>query len=207
LKYPPKHHQEKNFDNIVSVIKKYPFATLISTKNDSIYTTHLPLIYRDNAAHGILTGHIDKHNLHAELLKDDANVTVLFHGPDSYISPTIYSTKQLPTWNYIKVHIEGTVQQITDGNSVKQSIVGMTDFLETQEKKFVLDNNDPRMEALIDYIIGFEITITKWEGKFKLSQDKLKRDMELAKAALIKNQKEDISIFIDEIMNNHQQDS
>jgi transcriptional regulator len=64
----------------------------------------------------------------------------------------------------------------------------MTSFLERNEQKYVLDENNPRMEAALDYIIGFDIEITSWEGKYKISQDKNKEDQRRAKEALIESQ-------------------
>jgi len=37
------------------------------------------------------------------------------------------------------------------------------------------------MEKALPYIIGFKITITSWEGKYKISQDKHPKDQRLAK--------------------------
>ena len=82
-------------------------------------------------------------------------------------------------------------------------MVRMTSFLEGENPKYVLAPEDPRMDAMVDYIVGFEIEITHWEGKFKFSQDKLKKDQELAKAALIKSQKKDVSEFVERIFENH----
>ena len=44
--------------------------------------------------------------------KNSSEVTVVFRGPDTYISPRVYTTKQLPTWNYIIVHIKGNITLI-----------------------------------------------------------------------------------------------
>ena len=75
----------------------------------------------------------------------------------------------------------------------------MTKFLEGKERNFILKQDDPRMERLIDYIQAFEIEITNWEGKFKLSQDKNAQDFENAKEELKRNSQKDVSIFIEEI--------
>lgn len=45
MNYPPKHHQEQNFENIVSLIKEYPLATMLSVKDNDVLATHVPLIY------------------------------------------------------------------------------------------------------------------------------------------------------------------
>ncbi|WP_340074346.1 FMN-binding negative transcriptional regulator [Leptobacterium sp. I13] len=204
-KYPPAHHQEGNFENIVEVIKSYPLATLISVHENELYTTHLPLIYeKDKTKFGKLVAHIDKYNPHVKALTDEKEVTAIFHGPETYISPAIYTTSQLPTWNYIKAHIKGTVTRYNNREKVKQTMIRMTTFLEHPKHLYTLEQDDPKMEAALDYVVGFEINITAWEGKFKWSQDKLPRDQKLAKETLIKNQQKGIASFIDRLFEKHQ---
>ncbi|MBO3098414.1 FMN-binding negative transcriptional regulator [Gelidibacter pelagius] len=193
--YPPKQHQDDNHEHIIEVIKTYPLATLISVKNNLPLISHLPLIYSD----GKLTGHLDKYNPQAELLKDDNDVTVIFSGPQCYISPSIYSTTQLPTWNYIVVHLKGKVKDIVDQEAIKQSMIDMTSFLEAPEHKYTLELDNPRMAQFISYVKGFEIDITHWEGKFKLSQDKKPKDIESARNELIRANQESIRLFLDTV--------
>ncbi|MDO5985983.1 FMN-binding negative transcriptional regulator [Flavivirga amylovorans] len=199
MKYPPKYHQDNNINHMIEVIKAYPLATLISVKDNQPLITHLPLIYNNE---GKLIGHIDKFNPQAELLKDDNDVTIIFSGPQCYISPSIYATKQLPTWNYIIVHLKATVTAIESKESLKESLIDMTSFLEAPEHKFVLEPDNRSMEGYLDYIKMFEITITDWEGKFKLSQDKKPRDMESARAELIRANQKSIEQFLNKVFLN-----
>ena len=204
MKYPPQHHQETNFGNVLEVVKNYPFSTLVTVRNTEPFITHIPIVYEaDESAYGKLVAHIDKFNPQVATLTEGAMVTAIFYGPDCYISPSTYSTKQLPTWNYIFAHLKGKIKLVKERESVKKTMVRMTSFLEGENPKYVLAPEDPRMDAMVDYIVGFEIEITHWEGKFKFSQDKLKKDQELAKAALIKSQKKDVSEFVERIFENH----
>ena len=195
MHYPPPHHQDDDKHHMIEVIKTYPLATLISVNNNESFISHLPLIYRDLK----LIGHIDIYNPQAELLKGHREVTVLFHGPQCYISPSIYSTTQLPTWNYVKVHLKGKVREITDANTVKNDIIKMTEFLEGKEQRYILHPDNPRMEKFVNYIAGFEIDITHWEGKFKLSQDKKPGDIKAARQELIRANTESIEQFLDNV--------
>ena len=197
--YPPPHHQSHDQQKMIAVIKQYPFATLISAVKDTPYITHIPIIYNDNS--GKLVAHIDKFNPQVETLNNGAEVTVIFKGPDTYISPRVYTTKQLPTWNYIIVHIKGTISLINDPSETKDTMVAMTSFLEGNDPKFVLEKENTRMQRSVNYIQAFDITITNWEGKFKLSQDKNEKDQENAKQELIRKSDEDITGFIDRIYN------
>lgn len=201
MKYPPKHHQETEFQNIIATIKQFPLATLISAKDSEIFTTHVPLMYDETKGEfGSLIGHIDKFNPHVELLQNHIPAQAIFHGPDCYISPNVYRTTQLPTWNYVKVHISAKATKIKAADAVRASIASMTSFLETSENPYILDVENPRVQSLTDYIVGFELEITSWEGKFKLSQDKLRKDRNLAKEALIEKSRKDLTAFIDGIL-------
>ena len=194
MKYPPPHHQDSDRDHMLEVIRQYPLATIISVSGQEPLTTHLPLVYRDD---GKLIGHIDIYNPQAELLKDDNPISIIFYGPQCYISPTVYTTTQLPTWNYIRVHLKGTVKEIQSKEALKESLIKMTEFLEAPDHKYVLEPDNPRMARALDYIKMFEITISEWEGKFKLSQDKKKTDIKQAREALINSQIIGIRNFMD----------
>ncbi|WP_411768649.1 FMN-binding negative transcriptional regulator [Winogradskyella sp. A3E31] len=193
--YPPKHHQDNDINHMIDVIKSYPLATLISVKDGEPLITHLPLIFEN----GKLIGHIDIYNPQAKLLKDNNPITILFYGPQCYISPSIYSTTQLPTWNYIRVHLKGRVKAIESKDALKKSLITMTEFLEAPDHKYVLEPENPRLDSNLNYIEMFEIEITHWEGKFKLSQDKKPKDIKAAREELVRANQESIKQFLDSV--------
>ena len=195
MNYPPKHHQDNNRDHIIEVIKTYPLATIVSVKDNQPLITHLPLILNE----GKLVGHIDIYNPQTELLKDNNDVTILFYGPQCYISPSIYNATQLPTWNYIRIHLKGKVKALENTQALKESLIAMTEFLEAPDHKYVLDANNPRLDANLKYIKLFEIEIDSWEGKFKLSQDKHPKDIKNARAELLRANQESITMFLDSV--------
>ena len=86
---------------------------------------------------------------------------------------------------------------------MKESLIAMTAFLEGEKPNYVLDENNPRMHAALDYIVGFHIKISSWEGKYKISQDKKKEDRKRAKQALIEGQS-DVINHIERLYENHQ---
>lgn len=199
MKYPPPHHQDHDQGHMIEVLKTYPLATVISVIDNRPLITHMPLIYRESD--GKLIGHIDIYNPQTKLMRDDNDVTVIFSGPQCYISPSVYTTTQFPTWNYIKVHLKGTVKAIESKVALKASLITMTEFLEQPDHKYVLKPDNPRLDATLDYIKMFEISITDWEGKFKLSQEKKTIDTEHAKAELIRANKLSIKDFLDRVFN------
>ncbi|MDX1472140.1 MAG: FMN-binding negative transcriptional regulator, partial [Flavobacteriaceae bacterium] len=98
------------------------------------------------------------------------------------------------------VHLTGNVVRIESDEKLKESLIIMTEFLEQPDNCYVLKSDNPRMEGLLPYIKMFEITITNWEGKFKLSQDKKKSDMNFAKEELAKSNEENIRNFLTELL-------
>jgi transcriptional regulator len=180
---------------MIEVIKTYPLATVISVRDNQPLITHLPLIYENDK----LIGHIDIYNPQAQLLKNNNDVTILFSGPECYISPSIYTTTQLPTWNYIKVHLTGKVKAIESKAALKQSLITMTEFLEAPDHRYVLEPDNPRLDKNLDYIEMFEVEISHWEGKFKLSQDKKPKDIEAAREELVRANQESIRLFLNKV--------
>jgi transcriptional regulator len=75
----------------------------------------------------------------------------------------------------------------------------MTEFLEAPDYKYTLEPDNPRLNRNLNYIKMFEISITDWEGKFKLSQDKNNEDMENARIELIESNKKSIASFLEGI--------
>jgi len=204
MNYPPKHHQEDRFENALELIKMYPLATVITSSSNKVLSTHIPLVYSEKGTLGTLVGHLDKFNPQINHFEDkDHDLEIIFHGPEVYISPSKYSTTQLPTWNYFKVHLRGKIILKKEPQDVKESLIAMTAFLEGEKPNYVLDENNPRMHAALDYIVGFHIKISSWEGKYKISQDKNKEDRKRAKQALIEGQS-DVINHIERLYENHQ---
>ena len=195
--YPPKHHQDDDKTHLIEVIKTYPLATVISVHDNEPLITHLPLVLKGEK----LIGHIDIYNPQAKLLRSNNPVNVLFYGPQCYISPSVYGTTQLPTWNYIRVHLKGRVKEIESKGTLKQSLIDMTEFLEAPDHKYVLEPDNPRLDRNLNYIQMFEIEIDHWEGKFKLSQDKRSSDTTAARTELIRANQESIKLFLDNVFN------
>jgi len=183
--YPPDYYLEHDQEKIFRVIETYSFATIISRTEDDIIVTHLPLILdRQRGEFGFLVGHMDRNNPHTRFL-DNAKVFVIFHGPNAYISPNVYESSQLPTWNSISVHVKGITRRIESTEAVGDSMINMVAFLEKGNNPFVLDKDNPKMQRLLGYVVGFEIEILELIGRFKLSQNKNAADKQLAKKHLI----------------------
>lgn len=168
--YIPKHFKIDNEEIIYDFIEKYSFATLFSRHNEEPYATHLPLILKKSE--NALYGHFARPN---EQWKDAENqqVLVVFQGPHCYISPSWYeTTKAVPTWNYVSIHLYGKLEIIEDRKVIFDSLNDMVNKYERQDSSYNLNDVDPQyIEGMSKGIVAFRIKVTKIEAKAKLSQN------------------------------------
>lgn len=183
--YPPKRYLETDPDRLRAVIERYRFATLVSAQGvDEPIVSQLPLtLDTSRGSLGVLFGHMDLANPHAELL-DGRRVFVLFHGPNGYISPHVYESTQLPTWNSISVEVQGRARILRDKEAVVNGLRGIAAAADPSPGGFRLSREAAGDEELFPFLVGFEIEIDQMRGRFKLSQERDDRDRWHAARAL-----------------------
>lgn len=194
--YPPSQYVEGDREKIYAIIERFNFATVITAHNGDAVVTHVPVtLDRSRGAMGVLFGHMDRRNPHARLI-DGRNLTVLFHGPNSYISPHVLETDVLPTWNSINVHARGTGRLIPDQETVILGLCGISEKSDPEPGAYRLNAADPRIDGLIDHIVGFEIEINELVGRFKISQELDERNRKLAALEMVKTAQRDHRPFL-----------
>ncbi len=157
------------------LMRARPLATIVTFDSSGLVANHIPLhLTEEPAPFGTLRGHIARSNI----IRSDFEALAIFHGPDIYISPSLYSTKSqtgkvVPTWNYVVVHAYGTLRLIDDASWVRAQLEILTN---QNEKNFpepwaVSDAPHEYTEKLIEMVVGIEIVITKLSGKWKVSQN------------------------------------
>lgn len=199
--YPLPFTHSTNPAHLTAVIRRFPLATLITPHAETPLVTHVPLLYVPTPEGlGMLVGHMDRNNPQAAELKAGP-VQALFHGPNSYISPHSYVTEQLPTWNYIKVHVKGEVEEMPNLDDVRDLMLQTTEYMEEgRARPYTLAPDHARMNKLLPFVVAFKIQITSWEGKFKLSQDKLAKDTDAARDQLLQDAQADLSDLVEELL-------
>ncbi|MFN2602883.1 MAG: FMN-binding negative transcriptional regulator [Gemmatimonadaceae bacterium] len=106
---------------LLDSIESRSFGTRVTHSPESgLLISHVPFILRrSEGSCGMLEGHRARANEHAAaLIEKQFAATVIFHGPDAYITPTWYESKQrhgkvVPTWEYVAVHATGTASGAT----------------------------------------------------------------------------------------------
>ena len=132
--YTPPWFAEEDKKTLVSFMREYPFASLISYTEDGPIASHLPLEFLadEREEHGVLVGHVARQNPHWRSFKSKNESLIIFSGPHEYISPSWYKSKSLvPTWNYAAVHAYGHIEVIEEEQRVRDILNLLIDRFES----------------------------------------------------------------------------
>ena len=181
--YQPQHFKEDRLDVLHALIKAYPFGLLISSDADGLEANGVPFILDAVAApFGVLRTHVARANSQWKNLHGQ-NVLVVFQGPQTYISPSLYETKRetgkvVPTWNYVMVQVKGVASVHEDHAWLSAQIRALTQTHEAgRSAPWAVDDAPERyIESQLNGIVGIEIPITSIEGKWKMSQNRAEAD-------------------------------
>jgi transcriptional regulator len=161
---------------------EYSFVDLI-TANPTIRITHIPvLLDRTAGPYGAIIGHISRNNPQQQTFDGKSQAVIVFHGPESYISPTWYAkTEAVPTWNFAVVHASGKLKPITDKTALHDLLAKLIHKFEGRYPQSTYDFSklpDNYVYPMIEHIIGFEMPIDELEGKCKVGQERSDADKE-----------------------------
>ncbi len=190
--YIPVKFRQQRSDVLHALIREYPFGTLVTSIDTGLSADHIPFVlHADVADNGALRGHIARSNPLRTADRVNREILVIFQGPQSYITPSWYPSKQehgkvVPTWNYAVAHVYGNLQ-------IHDSAQWLQTHLKTLTTQQEISHTAPwRVEdAPVEFIrlqmkgiVGLEIEITRIEGKWKLSQNKNEADRQGVVAGL-----------------------
>ena len=183
--YTPPLFREDRPEVMEALLREFPLATLVVMLGDGMEATHVPLLLRD----GVLVGHVARGNRLAGA--DGMAAIAIFHGPQHYVSPGFYATKAsdprvVPTWNYIAVHVHGTLRTFTEPERLRAVVADLTAHFEGQraEPWRIDDAPGEYIDKLLGAITGIEIVLERVEGKWKVSQNRPMADRESVAEAL-----------------------
>ena len=177
--YQPSHFVESRPEVLHALVRSHPLSTLVTLSPQGLDANHIPLLLRlDASGGGRLVGHVARAN--PVWRETDVSVPVLaiFQGPQHYISPGWYATKAehgkvVPTWNYVVVHAKGLLTVHDDAAWVRSQMQQMTAQQETPLPKPWAVEDAPRdyTDTMISAVVGIEIAVTSWTGKWKVCQN------------------------------------
>ncbi|MGF1457548.1 MAG: FMN-binding negative transcriptional regulator [Leptolyngbyaceae cyanobacterium] len=177
--YRPPAFREDDTDKLVAFMQAHSFATLVSSVNGQIRASHIPLVTTVIDHSLTLTGHLARQNPQA-LTLETGEALAIFTGPHAYISPKHYEQQEnVPTWNYIAVHAYGVPRVITLQQAPDKMAAMIDDMTNTYEASFQQQwhsLSESYRVGMMNGIIGFEMPVTRLEGKYKLSQNRSETD-------------------------------
>ena len=157
----------------VSIVRKYPFAHLITTTGDETHATPTPLFFETDDTVATLVGHMTRINPQAQTLQNGQRVLAIFPGAHTYISASWYKTLlTVPTWDYVSAQIRGQLEIIDDDAGQIKVLRRVAEVLERDnEHPWTLEQAPPgKVQQLLPRIRSFRITVKCIEGVTKLNQ-------------------------------------
>lgn len=201
--YTPKHYLTTDKEEILNFMRSYSFATIVSAKNNFPTATHLPFVITENENEIILTSHFAKANSQwIEIVEN--SVLVIFAEPHAYISPKHYDSEiNVPTWNYMAVHVYGRGEIITDQDKSFFVLDTMINNFEkeykTQWDKLPLDYK----VKMLNGIVTFQIIVKDIQAKKKLSQNKKETERQKIISAFEKSKNNNENKIAELMKQNH----
>lgn len=203
--YTPEAFRADDLPRVHKLMQDYNFAALVTTQPDGApVASHLPFVVdtqRGSYGNGTLLGHMARANQQWRSFDVEREVLVIFQGPHTYISPSWYeATLSVPTWNYAVVHAYGKPRIVEDATILYNMLHTLTEQSEAQfEQPWPFDLPQDYVQKMLRGIVGFEIEITRLEGKFKLNQKRPRTD-QVNVAATLQNSGDALSGDVAQMM-------
>jgi transcriptional regulator len=182
--YSPPYNQVEDRAEVLAFMRANNFALLVTGTGGSLHASHLPVMVQERNQELVLDMHMARNNAQWQEFLDE-EVLVVFAGPHAYVSPRWYEDKErVPTWNYAAVHVYGLPKVISDPKHKYESQRRLVQALDPQWLPS-FDALTPRyVEGMLQGIVNFEIAVTRLETRWKLSQNRSRREQELIAAEL-----------------------
>jgi transcriptional regulator len=185
--YSPPYNQPEDRAEIVAFMRANNFPVLVTGTGGTLHASHLPVTVHEEGERIVIDMHMAKNNPQWKEFFDD-EVLVVFTGPHAYVSPRWYEEKErVPTWNYAAVHAYG-VPSINSKRDEKHA--SQRRLIESLDRQWL-----PKFDALreeyvtrmLEGIVNFSIPVSRIDARWKLSQNRGRREMELIAAELDKS--------------------
>ena len=173
--YIPNNFKEEDKTEIKNLILEFSFATLVSVKDNLPWATHIPLeLVTDENGNWFLHGHVARANPQWKNFETMSDVLAIFMGPHSYISPSWYNHRNVPTWNYKAVHVYGKAT-LVEGEKLEAMLRHLMKRYEGAHAEKPQGYDEIPANVLqkdLRGLVGFEIKVERIEAASKLSQNR-----------------------------------
>ncbi len=185
--YSPAYNQLENKTELLAFLRANNFPILVTGTAGVLHASHLPVTIHENGEQIVIDMHMAKNNPQWKEFFDD-EVMVVFSGPHAYVSPRWYADEErVPTWNYAAVHAYGVPRINPDRQAKADSQRRLIESLDPQWLPKHDALSQKYVDMMLDGIVNFSIPVARVETRWKLSQNRGRREMELIAAQLEKS--------------------
>jgi transcriptional regulator len=185
--YSPPYNRLEDRRELLEFMRANSFAVLVTGTGGTLHASHLPVLVRDAGEKLVLDMHMAKNNPQWQEFFDD-EVLVVFSGPHAYVSPRWYEEQErVPTWNYAAVHAYGMPTVLSGKKQKHDSQRRLVAALDPQWLPKFDALRPAYVERMLEGIVNFEVAVTRIETRWKLSQNRSRREQELIAAQLEKS--------------------
>ena len=185
--YSPPYNRVEKRAEVVEFMRANNFPILVTGTGGVLHASHLPITVHETGEQIVIDMHMAKNNPQWNEFFDD-EVMVIFAGPHAYVSPRWYADKErVPTWNYAAVHAYGVPKIHSDKKTKGESQRRLIESIDPQWLPKHDALHQEYVEQMLDGIVNFSIPVTRLDTRWKLSQNRGRREMELIAAALDKS--------------------
>jgi transcriptional regulator len=187
--YTPSFNRIDDDDEIRRFVAAARSAEFVTVDPDGVpIATLLPIMWDGE----VVLAHMARANPQWKTIVDDSPALLICSGAEAYISPSWYAAKAehgrvVPTWNYSAVHLSGTVRVHEDRDWLRDVVTRLTGVHEGGRAQPWQPSDAPEkyIDGQLGGIVGLEITVTRAEGKAKLSQNRSADDRRGVVAGLL----------------------
>ena len=186
--YAPGYNRNDDRAETLAFMRANSFVVFVTGAGGDLHGSHLPCVVEERAGELVLSMHMAKSNPQWQQFFGDEAMAV-FAGPHAYVSPRWYEdTPRVPTWNYAAVHAYG-VPRVVDLREPKHAAMRR---LVAEYDAAWLPGFDALPadyeEGMLNGIVAFEMPVSRLETRWKLSQNRGRREQELIAARLEQSQ-------------------
>ncbi len=174
--YIPTYYREEDRQTILAFLRQNNFAALISFDGEKPIATHIPVEVVETESGWTIYGHISRANPQKKTFGDQ-EALLIFQGPHTYISARWYAEVDVPTWDYMIVHVYGRVREI-EGDELYAVLSRLVEHHEMSSSYRLEGLPQDMVQKEIKGIIGFAFDVTRVDAGYKLSQKKKDEERE-----------------------------
>ena len=185
--YSPPYNRVEDRKELIAFLRANNFPVLVTGTGGTLHASHLPVTVHEEGERIVIDMHMAKNNPQWKEFFDD-EVLVIFSGPHAYVSPRWYEEKErVPTWNYAAVHAYGVPSLIKEREKKHASQRRLIEGLDPQWLPKFDALREQYVTQMLEGIVNFSIPVSRIETRWKLSQNRGRREMELIAAELAKS--------------------